>query len=169
MSDEIDLVNVAKAAWAVVEDGKPNASAKSAYCQAMPSQKQLGWEKLAGWQTKATHWNYQMFTKWDNIWGLDPTIDIDFQLQYDYGGTTADAKGFFLNNFTVWCSKCDVDWGWTVNVDATTQGNPKNVGTVKQPVGALQLRVALEYKSKLQSHAVQWAITCDGKGGFAAA
>jgi len=165
---ELDLVNLGKAAWEIIKDGKPNATAQSAYCQAMPEKKQLAWEELEGWKTKTFKWPFTMKTVWDDWWGSDPTIDIDFFGTYDFGGHNDKTPGSFLNNFSVWCKKCDVDWGWTVNVDATTQGKPKNVGTKDRPVGSLQLRVALEYKSMLESHSVQWAITCDGDGGFTA-
>ena len=164
---EVDtIVNLAKGAWEIIKENAPSATAKTAYCQAMPSKAPPGWEELSGWQSKSAEWGYQCDTNLDAIFGTGPTIDIKFHLEYDWGGRSSKVAGLFLNNYTVWCKSIDVGWGWTVNVDATTQGNPKNIGSEGKPVGAIQLRVALKVASKLQDFGQEWGFTCGGDGSF---
>lgn len=164
----VDLVNLAKTAWDIVKDGKPSASAQSAYCQAMPSKQQLAWEELAGWKTATFDWEYHVPSTLDDWLSLDPSLDLEFHGEYQYGGESPSTPGKFLNNFTVWCKRCDVDWGWSCNVNATTQGNPFNAGSTAAPVGAIQLRVAVEYSTPIASRSVQWAFTCGGDGSYRA-
>jgi hypothetical protein len=158
------IVNLAKAAWEIVKDNAPSASANTSYCQAMPSKAQLSWEDLSGWKTASDDWGFRWKTNFDDLLGLGPTIIIDFHLEYDWNGQSSKTAGLFLNNFTVWCKEFHAGWGWTVNVDATTQGNAKNIGSEDKPVGAIQLRVALKVTSKLQDFGKEWAITCGGDG-----
>lgn len=163
-----DIVNLAKATWEIVKDNAPSAAAKTCYCQAMPSKKQLSWEQLSGWQTATSDWAWTMNTQFDDLFGTGPHIAVDLHLEYDFGGRSSKTAGLFLNNFTVWCKKIEVGWGWTVNIDATTQGNPKNIGSEKAPVGAIQLRVALQVQSKLAVRGVEWGLTAGGDGSFRA-
>jgi hypothetical protein len=161
-----EIVNLGKAAWEIVKDNRPNATAKSAYCQAMPSKKQLSWEELAGWKTSSQDWQRAWQTKLSEWTGGSANIVIKFHLEYDWNGQSKKAAGLFLNNFTVWCRSVDAPWGISVDVDATTQGAPKNIGTQAKPVGAVQLRVALQVKSLLQVATEQIGLTCGGDGSL---
>jgi hypothetical protein len=161
-----EIVNLGKAAWEIVKENRPSATAKSSFCQAMPSKKQLSWEQLAGWKTHSADWECAWITKLADIFGGGPNIVVKLHLEFDWNGQSSKAAGLFLNNYTAWCRSVDVPWGWDVDVDATTQGNPKNIGTEKKPIGAIQLRVAVQAKSHLQVSAEQWGITCGGDGSL---
>jgi hypothetical protein len=167
MAGEVDtIVNLAKTGWEIVKDNKPSSAAQTAYCQAMPAKNQLAWEELAGWKTKSFSWPFKMYTHLDNLLGMDPSIDIEFYGEYQYGGEAETVPGQFLNNFTVWCKKVHVDIPWTVNVNAAIQGNPFNAGSRQKPIGAIQLRVMLDRNHPTQAKTTQWAITWGGDGSF---
>ena len=158
------IVNLAKETWAIVKDNAPDATAETTYCQAMPEKAQLSWDELYGWKKSSDSWSFQYKTKFYRLFGSGPTVDIDFQLEFLYGGRSDKVPGLFLNNYTVWCKSIDVPWGWTVNVDAKTAGKPFNSGTKDKPVGAIELRVSVKYGTKLTSKSKAWAITCAGDG-----
>ncbi|MCI0683374.1 MAG: hypothetical protein L0Y71_14820 [Gemmataceae bacterium] len=158
------IVNTLKEAWAIVKDNAPDATAETTYCQAMPEKSQLAWEELYGWKKAADKWSFQYKTKFYRTFGFGPTVDIDFELGYLWGGRSDKAPGLFLNNYTVWCKSIDVPWGWTVHVDAKTGGKPFNSGSRDKPVGAIELRVSVKYGTKLTSKSKAWAITCAGDG-----
>ena len=167
MSGTVDtIVNLGKFGWELIKDNKPVASAQTSYCQAMPAKNQLAWEELAGWKTQSFTWPYKMNTYLDNWLGMHPSIDIEFYGEYQYLGESKTVPGQFLNNFTVWCKKCDVDIPWKVNVNAAIVGNPHNIGSHDKPVGAIQLRVMLNRDHPTQALTTQWAFTCGGDGSF---
>src|SRR4051812_13742003 len=126
MAEGVDLVNVAKTVWEVIKDGAPSAQANSAYCQAMPSKTQIPWEDLKGWQTKSFTISFKMNSKLDDLLGLDPTIDLVLKGEFRYNGHSDKTPGFFLDDFRISCQKVHVDWGWTVNINASVHGNPFN-------------------------------------------
>jgi len=158
------IVNLAKEGWAIVKDNAPDATAETTYCQAMPDKKQLAWEDLSGWKKASDKWSFQYKTKFYRTFSFGPTVDIDFQLDYLYGGHSDVTPGLFLNNYSIWCKTIDVPWGWTVNVDAKTSGKPFNAGSATKPVGAIEVRVSVKYGTKLTSKSKAWAITCAGDG-----
>ena len=160
----IDLVNLAKAAWKIVEDGKPSGSSKSSFCQAMPSKSQLGWDELGGGKVIGKSWAYKMQSVLDGWLNLEPSVDMEFQWELRYGATTPKGKGLYIEYFKVTCNKCNVDWGWTANAEAAMIGPPANDGTPTAPIASLQVEVSLDYKSMLASRGVKWTFTANAKG-----
>ena len=170
MADESDIIKLvnegAKGLWEIVKDGQPSTSAKTKYVQVMPSKAQVAWDELGGWKKVEFDWNFRKYSKMDQLMGWDPSIDIDLHLEFQWGGQSKKAKGMFLDNFVVWCVKAHADWGWTVNVNASTTGNPVNLKTPQDPVGSIQLQVNLDYHSRLRSESHTWAITAGADGSF---
>jgi hypothetical protein len=163
MAEGIDLVNVAKTAWEIIKDNKPSAQAQSAYCQAMPSKKKVAWEDLKGWKTLTGEWPYKAYTTLDKWFGLDPSIDLLFHVEFRFGGHTDKTPGLFLDDFRVSCKPNNVDWPWKVNVNASVHGNPYNVGS-SVPIGAIQVEITLSMESWRQSKGEIWRLTASADG-----
>src|SRR6267142_2935686 len=90
----IKLVNEGvKGLWEVVKDGQPSATAQTKYIQVMPSRAQVAWEDLGGWSTKVYDWSFWQNSKLDDWLGLDPSVEVKFHLEFQYGGKTKKAKG----------------------------------------------------------------------------
>jgi hypothetical protein len=163
MAEGIDWVNLAEKGWAIVKDNKADAKAKSAYCQAMPSKKQIAWEDLKGWKTATFDWPFKMYTHLDDWLGMAPSIDFRFHGEYLFGGQADGTPGLFLNNYRVSCEVENVDMPWSVDVDATVTGAPYNGGS-SVPIGAIQVEVTLSYSQLTQAKTKVWRITCLGDG-----
>jgi hypothetical protein len=168
-SEIIKLVNEgAKGLWEIVKDGQPSTSAQTKYIQVMPSKTQVDWEELGGWKTKTIDWTFQAYSIADQWFDWDPSIDLALHLEFQYGGQTNKAKGLFLNNFVVWCVKAHADWGWHVNVNASTTGNPVNLKSPQDPVGSIQLLVQLDFNTVRRSGSQTWGVTAGADGSLKA-
>jgi hypothetical protein len=165
------MVNLGKTAWEIVKEGSPTSAAKSAYCQAMPSKKQLPWEEISDWKTFSTEWERCWQTSFFKGLtpvpsGADSDIRVKLQLEFDWNGQSKKAAGLFLNNCSVWSKYSKSIKDWHLDVDATVQGNPKNIGSASKPVGAIQLRVTIQVRGPKQVVSEQFAITCGGDGSI---
>ncbi|HEX3744333.1 MAG TPA: hypothetical protein VHW09_10400 [Bryobacteraceae bacterium] len=151
------IINGLDKAWAIVKDNKPDSSAKTSFCQAIPGK--IPFNELYGWKNESMPFSYELKNK------LGITV-IDVQLQLDclWYGQSTKARGLFLNNFNVWCKSCDVEWGWTLNIDATVSGNAFNSGSKDAPVGAIPLIVSVQAKTMLINTTKSWKFTCHGNG-----
>ena len=149
------IVNGLDKAWTIIKDNKPDSSAKSSFCQAVPGN--IPFNELYDWKSGSTSWPWIK----ENLVGTN-VVEAEFQLDYLWNGRTDSVRGLFLNNYNVWCKSIDVAWGFTVNVDATVSGSPFNSGTRDAPVGAIPLLISAQVKGVFQSKAKTWKITCHG-------
>ena len=149
------IVNALDKAWTIVKDNKPDSSAKSSFCQAVPAN--IPFNELYDWKSASTSWSWIK----ENLAGIN-VVEAEFQLDYLWNGQTDGVRGLFLNNYNVWCKSIDVAWGFTVNVDATVSGNAFNSGTKEAPVGAIPLLISAQVKGVFQSKAKTWKVTCHG-------
>ena len=89
------IINGLDKAWTIVKDNKPDSSAKSSFCQAVPGN--IPFDKLYSWKTETMPFGYVL----ENKLGIT-VIDIKLQLDCLWFGQAATARGVFLNNFNVW-------------------------------------------------------------------
>jgi len=151
------IINGLSKGWDIIKDGKPVSSAKTTFCQAVPGN--IPFNKLYGWRNETAQWGFTM----QNHLGMT-VVDVELQLDCLWNGQAPTARGLFLNNFAVWCKSIDLDWGWSVDVNATVTGNPFNSGSRDAPVGAIPLVVSVQASSPLMSTTKSWKITCHGNG-----
>lgn len=131
------IVNAGKTAWDIIKDGRAVSTAQSAYCGAVPEK--IPFTKLYGWKKKTGSWN----VVYENLYGID-VIECELKYSFQYNGQCeAHPKSVFVTNFCVWAPKCDVAWGFTFDVNASTRGRPLNVGTKDKVIGAIPLLVRM--------------------------
>ncbi|MCG8420663.1 MAG: DUF4157 domain-containing protein [Proteobacteria bacterium] len=126
------IVNTAQAAWDIIKDNRPQATAQTKFCQAVPAN--VPWQQLYGWQTRSSTFRF----KARNGFGVT-VYDCRFTLSRQWNGRTSAAAGQFLNNFTIYSNSASVAWGYTVDANASVSGNAFNSGTAQHPVGAIPL------------------------------
>jgi hypothetical protein len=149
------IVNALDKAWTIIKDNKPDSSAKTSFCQAVPAN--IPFNELYDWKSNSQSWSWIK----ENLAGMK-VVEAEFHLDYLWNGQTDSVRGLFLNNYNVWCKSIDVAWGFTVNVDATVSGNAYNSGSRDAPVGAIPLLISAQVKGVFQSKATTWKVTCHG-------
>jgi hypothetical protein len=129
----IDIINIGKELWPIVEANKPVANVQEAdIASAVPS---TNWQLLAGWsapQRRTFHVPYK------NAFGMN-VVDFTFDVIYTYGGNLNGA-GHYISGVTVIPSDLTVQWGFKFNADVKVI-NVTNAGTLADPLAAMQIQM----------------------------
>lgn len=153
------VVNAANTAWDIIKDGKPQTTASSKYCEAVP--KDLKFTDLAGWKEHSQTWKYSF----KNKMGVT-CYECEFTLSFQHSGTTDKVPGQFLTNFNIFCKKSDVVWGYTVNANASVSGKPFNSGSKTAPIGAIPLQFSFTVETPFWSDTQGFQATAHGNGAL---
>ena len=140
-----NIVNIASKIWNMIVDGKPVAGVDTKYACALPAGVSSPSE-LSGWSKPKT---YLMSFYFENVYGID-VIKVSYQVTYVYGGSYK-GKGKYLA--AVWAIPVNVEvmWGFSFNMYAYVPTETVvNVGTSKNPIAALQLRISWSASSILK-------------------
>lgn len=153
------ILNFAKAAWHVIEDGAPSADLDGSTANAMPD--------VDNWQdvTDARGPNvYQMAYNIGFVWPFEDYdhVQIKILLKWQFGGRYRGG-GAFIPNVWVEVPECFVGWGWDVDIDLVAQ-NPTNAGQSGAPLACLPVTVKGTVKSVLESYHVEWGAVLYGDG-----
>jgi hypothetical protein len=158
MSDDA-LSNVASAAWHVIESNKPSSSLASNTCNAVPAALR-DFSALTGAQgPNSVTWRLTM----ENAFSID-VVDIAFDLRWEYGARYKGG-GAFIPNCYLYVPKCEVLWGFDVNVQLHVH-NPSNAGSETAPMARLPLTISGSVSSLVNTHSLQWDFVLFGNGSY---
>lgn len=139
------IVNIASKFWEMVVSNKPALNLDIKYACALPFGVS-GPAELQGWSKPKS---YLLSFYFENLYGID-VIRVSYQVTYVYGGNY-NGKGKYLA--AVWAIPVNVDvmWGFNFNMQAYVPDQTiVNVGTSKNPIAALQLKVSWSASSILR-------------------
>jgi len=157
-TDAVDsAVNLGKTAWDIIKDGKPVASAKSSICNAIPKGSKPG--DLAGWKNFSGTWPIKTV----NGFGMT-MVDIEMAWSFWGKGALKEKAGVFVNDFTVYAKKCDLEWTSNATIAASVQGTPMNVGSHDKPIFSIMLLVTATYGGFLDTFHKTWRVRACGDG-----
>jgi hypothetical protein len=129
----IDVINVGKELWPIVEANKPVANVQELdAASAVPSN---NWQLLAGWsapQKRTFHVPYK------NKFGMT-VVDFTFDVIYTYGGNLNGA-GHYISGVTIVPSNLRVQWGFTFDAEVKVI-NVTNAGSLADPLAAMQIQM----------------------------
>lgn len=139
------IVNIASKVWDMVISNRPAVNVDTKYAVALPFGVS-GPSELQGWSKPKS---YLLSFYFENLYGVD-VIKVSYQVTYVYGGNYK-GKGKYLA--AVWAIPVSIDvmWGFTFNMQAYVPDQTVvNVGTSKDPIAALQLKVSWSASSVLK-------------------
>jgi len=155
------IINIASKFWDMVVANKPSVNVDSRYAVALPMGVS-GAGELSGWSKPKS---YIISFYFENLYGID-VIDVSYKVTYVYGGNY-NGKGKYLA--AVWAIPTSVDvlWGFSFNMQAyVPDSTVVNVGTSKNPIAALQLKVSWSASSVLKEYDGTGVYYIQGDGYF---
>jgi len=135
LPSELEVVKLGLQVWDVFERNKAVVSAQSAYASALP-RGQTDWTKMSGWKPSTGVTIEHIFK---NILGMQ-VVDLKYSVSQTAGGNYA-GRGRYIASVQVIPVHVEALWGYTVNMK-TDIGQAVNMGTVQEPVAALDLDVS---------------------------
>lgn len=137
------IINAGKKIWQIVEAGKPVANLSLNTANALP--RGLGcWMDLQEWKAPESR-VYRV--QYANAFGAN-VVSFAFRVNFTHGGAL-DGIGKYVTNATIMPAALDVSWGFTFNADVSVP-SVVNMGTKKNPVGAVQLVVNWQVDSPVK-------------------
>ena len=152
------VINAASTAWKIIQDGKPSMEVSTNNANAVPGVSD--WQSLTGAQGPT--WVGRNL-KWTNYLGID-VVEIQFRVYWEYGARYRGG-GAFIPNCHVTVLRCDVAWGFDVNLHMRVH-NPTNAGTAAAPRARLPISVSGSVSSPLTSRTVGYEYVLFGDGTF---
>lgn len=139
------IINIFNKTWTIIKQNAPVVNINAKYAAAMP-QGISGWNQLAEWKKPRTYL-YSFYA--ENLYGVK-TIDVTYKVVYTSGGRYK-GKGLYLTGVTVIPTVADVSWGYRFSLAAAV-ADPTiaNVGTEKDPVAAMQLKLGWKISTALK-------------------
>jgi hypothetical protein len=155
------VVNVAKAAWDIIKEGKPAMDLDKNTANAVPQV--TDWQALEGTRGPMSVW---MTDEVAFIWPADNYLHVDLKilLKWDYGATYRGGGAFIPNVYTE-VPTCFVGWGWNANIQMIVR-NPTNAGSVEAPIARLPVTILGTVSSGAESYHVEWGYIIDGNGNW---
>jgi hypothetical protein len=128
------IINIGKAIWQIVEDGKPAVTKTINTASALPRGVSC-WTDLSGWSRPF----YKTFlVQYENAYGVK-VVDFRYRLIYMARGSV-DGVGKYITNATFVISKLNVSWGFTFNATVEVP-SVFNLGTKANPVAGMQMNM----------------------------
>jgi len=155
------IVNIASKFWDMIVDNKPVVNLDTKYAVALPMGVSSPSE-LDGWSKPKS---YIVSFYFENLYGID-VISVSYKITYVYGGKYK-GKGKYLA--AVWAipQSVDVWWGFRFSMQAYVPDSTiVNVGTAKDPVAAMQLKVSWSASSVLKEYDGTAVYYIQGDGYF---
>lgn len=150
------VINAAQLAWKVIEGGKPSSEITTNTCNAVPDV--TDWHSLTN--AHGPTWVGRNL-KYTNYLGID-VVDLQFRVNWEYGARYQNG-GAYIPNCWVTVVKCDVAWGFDVNLNMRVH-NPTNSGTDTAPKARLPLTISGTVSSPFTSRTLSWDYILFGDG-----
>ena len=154
-----EIVNMAKAAWKVFEDGAPSGDIAASTASAVPHV--TDWQSLMGARgPMSLRWSWTRMCAWpfeDYI-----VAEVKFALKWEYGATYRGG-GNFIPNLWLEIEDYDIFWGQHIYLQLTAR-NPSNVGSATAPLARLPVTIAGTARNGLRDLHMEWGFTVYGDG-----
>lgn len=138
----IELVNVGKQIWDIVQDNKGVVNLQTDFATAVP--KSTSWQTLPSWKDQS--WDGHSL-KWKNAFGV-VVCEVDWKYTWGYSGeyvrpTTNDQWGRYVTEGAVQVKYAKAAWGFTTTATAKP-GTPKNVGSQDKVLAELSITASTQ-------------------------
>jgi hypothetical protein len=155
------IVNIATKIWDIVKENAPVADIDTKYATAYP-QGVTAATQLAQWSRPKS---YIYGFSANNLYG-STMIDCEYKVTYTYGGAYK-GNGKFLTAVTVVPTKITVGWGYKFYMAAAVPDSTiTNVGTDKDPIAAMQLKLNWKMSTVLKAETGTSVYYVQGDGYF---
>lgn len=155
--DLVDLINLGKQVWQVIQNNKPVVNVTDNTANALPRGVAC-WTDLENWNAPR-YKTYQI--TYENLFGME-VMNFKFQLFYSYGGQI-HGTGKYLANVTVAPMELDVLWGFQFDAKVEV-GKILNIGSHEDPMAGMELAMKWEAKSPLKDSRGQVRYFVQGDG-----
>ncbi|MGC9671321.1 hypothetical protein ACNTMW_32850 [Planosporangium sp. 12N6] len=152
------VVNVASAAWKIVESGKPSASVDHTTCNAVPHVDD--WTNLQGARGPNI---VRRLLRYTNGFTMD-TVLVRLELRWEFGARYNNA-GAFIPNCWISVPECSVLWGYSLDLHVQVH-NPTNAGSSTAPNARLPLTISGSVSTPFWTDTVQWDYILFGDGHY---
>lgn len=153
-----DLINMAQAAWKIIEDGKPSSQIDSSTANAVPHVSD--WQSLSAPQgTNKLTWHI----KYTNGFSMDVVV-VQLELRWEYAARYRGG-GAYISNCWLHVPQCDVKFLYNVNINVHVR-NPTNAGSESAPKARLPLSVTGVVSTPFWSDDMEWEFTLYGDGNY---
>ncbi|MGE5087372.1 MAG: hypothetical protein ACM3MG_13795 [Bacillota bacterium] len=153
------IINIGKAIWKIVEDGKPAVTKNINTASALPRGVSC-WTDLSGWSRPF----YKTFlVQYENAYGMK-VVDFRYRLIYMAGGNV-DGVGKYITNATFVISKLNVSWGYTFNATVEVP-SVFNLGTKANPLAGMQMNMHWTVDTTVHHEEVTQSYFISGDGSL---
>jgi hypothetical protein len=157
-----DVVNAAKTAWDVIEDGAISPDVATSTCSAMPHVDDL---TSISAPVGTNHMSRQILYFRDTSDGLEETVRVNWTLNWEYG-SKYKGGGAFIPNCWITVEHAHAVWGWKIDLTMTVH-NPTNAGTDTAPIARLPISLNKHLRTKWgvedEVEPFDWVIYGDGR------
>jgi hypothetical protein len=154
------IVNLAKAAWKVIEDGKPSIETTQSKGSAVPQVSD--WQQMEhtlGPMSARTTWEMAVNGFPSYVWS-----DCKLNLKWDYGATYRGG-GAFIPNVWVEVEEAYAGWSWHLDVDVRIL-DVTNFGTKEAPIARVPVEFTFSLNTFERSDVSSIGVVIFGDGTF---
>lgn len=155
------IINVGKAVWKVVEDGKPVVTKNFTGASALPRGVSC-WTDLSGWKRPMSK---LYAVHYENAYGVT-VVDFKYRLIYTVGGSI-DGVGKYITNVAFVVAKLNVAWGFKFDAKAEVPA-VFNMGTKANPLAGMQMNMHWEVESLMGHEETTQSYFLSGDGSLSA-
>jgi hypothetical protein len=155
------IADIALRVWSIIQDNRAVLNVSRQNSKALPVLAKSDWRALTGW--KPEH-GIELSMTVENLYGID-VIDLSYVVSVIYGGSVRGA-GQYIAAARVIPKKINVLWGFNMDVNVAEVAI-QNIGTEKNPQGAVTLDVGVTYGSILSQTSFTNSYRLQGNGVIA--
>jgi len=155
------IADLALRVWSIIQDNRAVLNVSRQNSKALPVLANSDWRALTGW--KPEH-GIELSMTVENLYGMD-VIDLSYVVSVIYGGSVR-GTGQYIAAARVIPKKINVLWGFNMDVNVAEIAI-QNIGTEKNPQGAVTLDVGVTYGSILSQTSFTNSYRLQGNGVIA--
>jgi hypothetical protein len=155
------IADIALRVWSIIQDNKAVLNVSRQNSKALPVLAQSDWRALTGW--KPEH-GIELSMTVENLYGID-VIELSYVVSVIYGGSVK-GTGQYIAAARVIPKRINVLWGFSMDVNVAEVAI-QNIGTEKNPQGAVTLDVGVTYGSILSQTSFTNSYRLQGNGVIA--
>ncbi len=155
------IADIALRVWSIIQDNRAVLNVSRQNSKALPVLAKSDWRALTGW--KPEH-GIELSMTVENLYGMD-VIDLSYVVSVIYGGSVR-GTGQYIAAARVIPKNINVLWGFNMDVNVAEVAI-QNIGTEKNPQGAVTLDVGVTYGSILSQTSFTNSYRLQGNGVIA--
>jgi hypothetical protein len=157
------FINIGKKVWEIVEAGRPVVDLQTDVATALPmtdSGEPVCWTEMENWRVPQSQ-RFAVILK--NRLG-EEAVHLEYRVIYQVGGSF-EGRGRYIAYAAVQPMMVNVNWGWTLLMNAEVLG-VANTGTTEDPVPGMTLLVNYRVKTVFQDTPLSKTFFITGLGEF---